>query len=75
MVGKTVADISAALPKESVLVSITRDKRVIIPHGNTLFEAGDRVTAFIRHQDAQALFHCLHGEKPEEAESQPEQEA
>lgn len=75
VIGKTVAEISAALPKESVLVSIGRDKRVIIPHGNTLFEAGDRVTAFIRHQDAQTLFHCLHGKKPEEAEPLAQQDS
>ncbi len=74
VIGKTVAEISTALPKESVLVSITRDKRVVIPHGNTVFEVGDRVTAFIRHQDAQTLFHCLHGEIPAEAEPPAQQD-
>jgi CIC family chloride channel protein len=65
VIGKTVAEISGIMPKESVLVSITRDKRVIIPHGNTVFQAGDQVTAFIRHQDAQDLFTCLHGASSE----------
>ncbi|MGD8857985.1 MAG: chloride channel protein, partial [Chloroflexota bacterium] len=68
VVGKTVAEISGTLPEESVLVSITRGKRVIIPHGNTRFETGDQITAFIRHRDAHALFCCLHGETPEETE-------
>ncbi len=73
VIGKTVAEISGALPTESVLVSISRGERVIIPHGDTVFEAGDQVTAFIRHQDAQALFCCLHGETPEGAEPQLDQ--
>ena len=69
VVGKTVAEISAALPTESVLVSIARDGRVIIPHGTTLFQAGDQVTAFTRQKDAQSLFRCLHGNG---SEKQPE---
>jgi CIC family chloride channel protein len=73
VIGKTVAQLSGDLPTESVLVSITRNRRVVIPHGNTLFEAGDQVTAFIRHRDAHALFRCLHGDRSEEAESQPEE--
>ena len=69
VVGKTVSEISAALPTESVLVSIARDGRVIIPHGNTVFQAGDQVTAFARQQDAQSLFHCLHGNRADELPS------
>jgi CIC family chloride channel protein len=65
VIGKTVAQLSSALPKESVLVSITRSERMIVPHGDTEFEAGDMVTAFIRHEDAQNLFSCLHGTAPE----------
>jgi CIC family chloride channel protein len=69
VVGKTVAEISAALPTECVLVSITRDSRVIVPHGNTVFLAGDQVTAFTRHQDAKSLFRCLHGNRSDEVSS------
>lgn len=66
VVGKTVAQISSQMPTESVLVSITRKNRVIIPHGNTVFEAGDQVTAYTRHRYAQDLFSCLHGSSTEE---------
>jgi CIC family chloride channel protein len=60
VVGKTVADIAPNLPDDCVLVSIQRNNNLIIPHGDTVFRAGDQVTAFIRTQDAKQLFHCLH---------------
>jgi CIC family chloride channel protein len=63
VVGKTVADIATNMPKDCVLVSIKRDGIMMIPHGDTVFQAGDQVTAFVRHQDAKKLFSCLHGPK------------
>lgn len=65
VIGKTVADVAPNLPEDCVLVSIQRNSSLIIPHGDTVFQAGDQVTAFIRSQDAKLLFHCLHG--PEES--------
>ena len=46
VIGKTVADIAPKLPDDCVLVSIQRNNNLIIPHGDTVFQAGDRVTAF-----------------------------
>lgn len=60
VVGHTVAQISAALPRQCVLVSISRDSRVIVPHGSTVFQPGDLITAFTRRRDAEILFRCLH---------------
>lgn len=60
-IGKTVADVAGMMPDDCVLVSIQRDGRIIIPHGDTIFMPGDLVTAYVRHQDAKALFTCLHG--------------
>lgn len=65
VVGKAVAEVAAVLPKDCVLVSIRRDSSLIIPHGDTILQAGDQVTAFIHNQDAKQLFNCLHG--PEES--------
>lgn len=65
VVGKTVADVAANLPKDCVLISIQRDDSLIIPHGDTVFQAGDKVSAFIRNQDTKLLFDSLHG--PEKA--------
>lgn len=60
-VGKTVQEISSSMPQDCVLVSIRRDGRVVIPNGNTVFQAGDLVTAFVRDQEAKELYRCLHG--------------
>lgn len=59
-IGKTVAEFSRTMPKDCVLVSIQRNGRVIIPHGDTTFQTGDVVTAFVHNQDAQALYRCFH---------------
>jgi CIC family chloride channel protein len=59
-VGKTVAEFAPSLPKDCVLVSVLRDGHVIIPHGDTVLQADDQVTAYVRNQDAKQLFHCLH---------------
>ena len=58
-IGKMVAEFSPVLPKNCVLVSIQRDERVIIPRGDTRFQAGDRVTAFVGKEEAKQLFDCL----------------
>ena len=59
-VGKTVAQFAPSLPKDCVLVSILRDGQIIFPHGDTVLQADDQVTAYVRNQDAKQLFHCLH---------------
>jgi trk system potassium uptake protein TrkA len=48
---KTVSELS--LPKKSVLVTIMREDKVIIPRGNTEIEPGDRIIALtdIEHEE------------------------
>jgi Trk K+ transport system NAD-binding subunit len=60
VVGRTVATVAAQLPDDCVLISIERDGRVVIPHGETVFQAGDHITAFTRVEDAERLFGGLH---------------
>lgn len=64
VVGETVGEVAEFMPKDCVLVSIQRSGRVIIPHGDTIFQAGDQITAFVRIQEAQKLYQCLHGQAP-----------
>jgi len=59
-VGVDIKSIARGLPEECVLVSIERNGRVIIPHGDTVLQAGDHLVAFTRAQDAAALFAVLH---------------
>ncbi len=58
-VGKTIQEMSATLPHECVLVSIRRDGRILIPHGNTILMDGDNITAFISVADKEPLLSCL----------------
>ena len=55
-----MAEIAAKMPQDCVLVSIKRDEGIIIPRGDTIFQAGDKVTAYVRHEDAKKLFLGLH---------------
>ena len=59
--GKTVQEVASQLPPDSVLISIRRNGKLIVPHGSTVFQPGDHITAFVRTEDAEKLFHCLHG--------------
>ncbi|NOX62704.1 MAG: CBS domain-containing protein [Chloroflexi bacterium] len=62
-VGKTLAEVAKDLPKDCVCVSIRRDGRVIIPHGDTVFQPGDSVTAFVSARDVEKLFHAMYGDR------------
>jgi CIC family chloride channel protein len=60
VVGQSVQSVAAQLPDDCVLISIEREGRVVIPHGNTQFAAGDHITAFTRVHEAESLFSSLH---------------
>lgn len=53
VVGRRISELS--LPGEGVLVSIQRGRRLIIPHGATVLEAGDRVTALVDSRSMEAF--------------------
>jgi H+/Cl- antiporter ClcA len=56
--GVNVAD--AAWPADTVLVSIVRDGRLIVPRGDAALQAGDRLTVFSTDEGREAL-HALLG--------------
>lgn len=60
-INKTIKEIAPSLPEECVLISIRRQGRVLIPHGDTLFLPGDQITAFVRTQNIQLLKESLCG--------------
>lgn len=53
-VGTPVQEIAKELPSDCILVSIRRDGRLVIPHGDTLLKAGDRITAFAQSRRVEA---------------------
>ena len=58
--GRSVAEISAELPKDSLLVSIRRvDGSVVFPHGDTVLHEGDRVLAYARKDRLDELRRCF----------------
>jgi len=60
-VGKKIGEIAKALPNDCIFVSIRRNGRVMIPHGNTILLSGDQITAFIQTSDVKRLHECVHG--------------
>ena len=55
VVGKSVQEIAPLLPEECILVSIRRNGRMLIPHGDTVFQPEDKITAFVNSRDAEAI--------------------
>jgi len=57
---KTLADLARQLPRDGVIVSIRRASgQVIIAHGDTRIEPGDRLEAFSHTDSKPALMRCL----------------
>jgi chloride channel protein, CIC family len=57
--GKIISEIASTLPHECILISIRRDGKVLIPHGETQLQAGDQLTAFTRSEDVEKLYESL----------------
>ncbi len=57
VVGKRVAEVE--WPPDCVVVSIRRGRDVIIPHGRTILQAGDKVTFFLDQREKIHLYRCL----------------
>lgn len=58
-VGKTLSSLGDSLPKDCILVSIQRNGQRLIPHGDTVFQAGDLITAYVEAQEEVTLRKCL----------------
>jgi len=58
-VEKTILEVAPKLPKECILVSIRRNGKMMIPHGDTKLQIGDRITAFVAVRDAESVQKCL----------------
>ncbi|MCB0087357.1 MAG: CBS domain-containing protein, partial [Caldilineaceae bacterium] len=68
-VGKTIQDMGPQLPHDCILVRIRRQGKMMIPHGNTTFQSGDDVTAFIRSGDFEEVYKTLKGPNVESKRS------
>lgn len=61
-VDKSLASLARKLPHDCVIVAIRRHGTLLIPHGDTVLQSGDQVTAFLRHADQTRLRGCLLGD-------------
>jgi len=71
-VGKALQELAPDLPEECIVVSLQRDGRVLVPHGNTTFQPGDRLTVFGRSADREHLERAIQGKvalRPGDADS------
>jgi CIC family chloride channel protein len=64
--GQSIADLSAHLPRDCVIVSIRRRETVLFVHGDTVIRPEDRVMAYLRCDDEDELRQCLVG-RPSDA--------
>ena len=61
-VNRTLSDLARKLPRDAVIVSVRRASgKVIIAHGDTTLQAGDRIEAFIHTNSKPQLYECLLG--------------
>jgi len=58
-VGKMLAELAQCLPNECVLVSIRQNERLVIPHGDTVFNVGDHITAFVASNGIETVHQCF----------------
>ena len=60
---KRIIDIGRQLPYESIIVSIQRQGTMLIPHGDTTLQTGDKVNVLVRSVDEDHLRVCLVGDE------------
>jgi CIC family chloride channel protein len=73
-VGKTLQNLAEVMPKECVLVSVRRNGRAFIPHGDTKFRPGDHITAFISSREVEKFFECFREAREQVEEKGEEQD-
>ncbi len=60
-VGRSLREIGPRLPRDSMMVSVRRGGRTLIPKGNTRLHSGDLLTVLVRGADRAELQDCLAG--------------
>jgi CIC family chloride channel protein len=59
--GRQIQEIAGGMPDDCILVSIRRGGRILIPHGDTVLQPDDQITAFVQSRNVEALRQCLAG--------------
>jgi CIC family chloride channel protein len=64
-VGKMLAELASNLPNDCVLISVRQGGRLVIPHGDTVFNVGDKITAFVACDRVDTVFQTFREKEPE----------
>jgi trk system potassium uptake protein TrkA len=59
VVDKAISEVD--LPRDATFVAIVRDEHVVMPHGDSVFEAGDEVLAMVTPDSEEEVRHILTG--------------
>jgi trk system potassium uptake protein len=59
--GKAIADLG--VPRDASVVAVVRDRRVVVPRGDTVVEAGDEVIALVTKESEPEVRRILVGEQ------------
>lgn len=57
--GKSIGELAPAFPSECVLVSVSRDGNILIPHGSTVLRPADLLTAYAKREAVMELRNTL----------------
>jgi CIC family chloride channel protein len=58
--GKSIKEFAGEMPPNSLLVSIKRDGRTLIPHGDTKISSGDSVSIILKNEDIEKIYKLFH---------------
>lgn len=72
-VNKTVEEVSETMPKESILISIRTNGKVLIPNSDNVLRPGQNITIFTRSKDMDRLIECLRGKDKADSDEEKEE--
>ncbi len=58
--GKTVKELANELPADSLMVSIKKGSRTMIPHGDTVISPGDNVSVILKSENVESVYNLFH---------------
>jgi CIC family chloride channel protein len=64
-VGKMLSELASNLPNDCVLISVRQGGRLVIPHGDTVFYVGDKITAFVACDRVDTVLQTFQEKGPE----------
>lgn len=58
--GKSVKALAGEMPQDSLVISVKKNGRTIIPHGDTTIAPGDDISIILKREDIEDVYRLLH---------------